>query len=91
MATLRVEVVFALAGEEDVACVHLPAPATVRDAIAASGMPERHPGIDLHCVGIFGKEATLETPVAEGDRVEIYRRLALDPKEARRLRALRKR
>jgi hypothetical protein len=63
----------------------------VGEAIAASRLAERHPGIDLTRLGIYGKAAKPETPVSDGDRVEIYRRLALDPKEARRRRALKKR
>jgi uncharacterized protein len=91
MATLTVEVVYAVAERADVVRVRLPAPATVSDAIAASRMAERHPGIDLTRVGIYGKAAAADAVVSDGDRVEIYRRLRLDPKQARRLRALRKR
>ncbi len=88
---LRIEVVYALPGADDVVTVCLPAPATVRDALAASRLAERHPGIDLTRLGIHGKAAKADTCLSDGDRVEIYRRLALDPKEARRRRALRKR
>ena len=84
---MRVEVVYALAGAHDVTVLELPAGATARDALAASGIAARHPGIDLSRLGIFGRPASGETPLAEGDRVEIYRPLALDPKEARRARA----
>ena len=38
-------------------------------------------------MGIFGKRVALDHPLAPGDRVEIYRPLAMDPKEARRRRA----
>ncbi|WP_420871035.1 RnfH family protein [Herbaspirillum rubrisubalbicans] len=38
-------------------------------------------------VGIFGKVKTLETPVRERDRIEIYRPLIADPKQSRRRRA----
>lgn len=66
--------------------------ATVRDALLASGIAQRHPEIDLGSskLGIFGKAAAPGTRVADGDRVEIYRALAMDPKEARRRRAKRK-
>jgi putative ubiquitin-RnfH superfamily antitoxin RatB of RatAB toxin-antitoxin module len=37
-------------------------------------------------VGIWGKVRPLETPLKEGDRVEIYRPRLADPKEARRKR-----
>jgi len=60
--------------------VRLPDGATVRDALLAAGMSAER-------VGIFGKGVTAETRLSEGDRVEIYRPLKIDPKEARRRRA----
>ena len=89
MATIRVEVVYALSGREDSSHVTLPAGATVTEAVRASGVAARHPGIDLRRVGIFGKAVAADARLADGDRVEIYRPLALDPKEARRRRAKR--
>ncbi len=91
MAELRVEVVYALPGGEDMSTVDLAAGATVLDAVIASGVTERHPEIDLarHKLGVFGKVVPRGKRVADGDRVEIYRALAMDPKEARRRRAKR--
>lgn len=62
--------------------------ATVLDALRASGLLERHANIDLsrQRVGVWGKLADLGDALRDGDRVEIYRPLAIDPKEARRLR-----
>jgi putative ubiquitin-RnfH superfamily antitoxin RatB of RatAB toxin-antitoxin module len=76
------------AGEVDCVELVLPAGATLADALHASGMLERHPEIDFGVIkpGIWGKLATLGTPLRDGDRVELYRPLAVDPKEARRLR-----
>jgi putative ubiquitin-RnfH superfamily antitoxin RatB of RatAB toxin-antitoxin module len=70
--------------------LELPPGATLRNAVVRSGLLERHPEIDLAVqkLGVFGAPAALERPLAEGDRVEIYRELAMDPKEARRRRAL---
>ena len=67
----------------------LPPGATVRDALKASGLVNS-PGDDaalgqLH-VGIWGRKAALDTALREGDRVECYRGLKVDPKEARRTR-----
>jgi hypothetical protein len=89
MGTLRVEVVYAAPGGVDATSVALPAGATLRDALAASGVLERHPQIDLasHKCGVFGKLRALDAPVHDAERVEIYRPLELDPKEARRRRA----
>src|SRR5256885_12607653 len=83
MTVLKVEVVCALPGREDSARVAVQSGATVRDVLAKSGL--------LHLVrgkvGIFGKVVPEDTPVADGDRVEIYRPSAVDPTEARRSRA----
>ena len=66
----------------------LPAGATVRDALVASGLAERHPGLDVFAqpVGVWGRRQPLDTPLRDGDRVEVYRPLEVDPKEARRQR-----
>lgn len=79
---LRVEVVQARPERAEVLEIRLPEGATVRDALIASGLTGNH-------VGIFGKRVTMQTRLADGDRVEIYRPLAMDPKEARRRRARR--
>lgn len=69
--------------EVQLVTLQLPAGATVRDALLASGLE-----LDwaTHALGIWGQPATLEDPVRDGDRVEVYRALRVDPKEARRLR-----
>jgi uncharacterized protein len=89
-ATLSVEVVYALPGAKDAVTLRLAPGATVREAVLRSGMLERHPEIDLAVqkLGIFGEAAAADRTLADGDRVEIYRALAMDPKEARRRRAL---
>ena len=76
---MRVEVVSALPGEARVVSLELGAGATVRDALRAAGF-------QAGAVGIFGKRVGLDHALVEGDRVEIYRPLAIDPKEARRRR-----
>lgn len=76
------------AGEVDEVAVQLEEGATLGDALKASGLLERHPQIDpaVHKVGIWGRVQPLTTPLRERDRVEVYRPLTVDPKEARRLR-----
>jgi uncharacterized protein len=66
--------------------VGLPEGACVRDAVRASGWPRESPGEDVSAldVGIWGKRCTLDQAVRDGDRVEIYRALRVDPKVARR-------
>jgi len=83
MSSIRVEVVRAMAKRVDAVALTLPAGATVEQAISASGLA----GVDLDAVGIFGRRVPPATRLADGDRVEIYRPLALDPKEQRRRRA----
>lgn len=68
--------------------LRLDAGATVREAIAQSGLADEVPGIDLAAmpVGIYSKKTTLDTVLREHDRVEVYRPLIADPKNARRRR-----
>jgi hypothetical protein len=84
---MKVEVVDARPRRARSVQLELPAGATLRDAIAGSGWRPKKESL----FGIFGRRAGLDQPLADGDRVEIYRPLALDPKEARRRRALSKR
>jgi len=86
---LGISVVYADADRVFEVPLRLPAGATVADAIAASGLRHARPDIEIRPdrLGIFSRKATLDTPLREGDRVEIYRPLKMDPKEARRLRA----
>jgi uncharacterized protein len=93
MASLSVEVVYALALDGDAVTLSLAAGATAGDAVRASGVLERHPEIDLRRqpIGIHGRVVNLRTLLRDGDRVEIYRPLRVDAKEARRRRALRRR
>jgi len=93
MTSLSVEVVYALPLDEDAVTLSLAAGATAGEAVRASGVLERHPEIDLRRqpIGIHGRVVTAGTLLRDGDRVEIYRPLAVDPKEARRRRAFRRR
>jgi putative ubiquitin-RnfH superfamily antitoxin RatB of RatAB toxin-antitoxin module len=61
---------------------------TIEQAIVQSGMLQAAPEIDLATipVGIYGKKKPLDTVLREHDRVEIYRPLVADPKNARRRR-----
>lgn len=86
---LRVSVAYSpRAGEVDEVVVELPAGATLIEAIRASGLEQRHPGLDLAQArrGVWGRVQPDDTVLRERDRVEIYRALLVDPKEARRQR-----
>ncbi len=80
MSSIRIEVVCAWPERAEVQRLELPAGSHVRDALRAAGAK-------ADAVGIFGKRVDLSAPLADGDRVEIYRPLGLDPKERRRQRA----
>ncbi|WP_130618699.1 RnfH family protein [Dyella amyloliquefaciens] len=86
---VHVEVVYAEAARQVVRRVALPAGSTVMQAIEASGMVREIPGlvVDPARLGVFSRKAAPDQVLGEGDRVEIYRPLTLDPKEARRRRA----
>ncbi len=88
-ATIRVQVCHALPDSAFVAELTLPAGATLRQAVDASALLQRHPGIDLDAqkLGVFGKVKPADAPLRDGDRVEVYRPLQADPKETRRRRA----
>ncbi|MHB1142453.1 MAG: RnfH family protein [Sulfuricaulis sp.] len=88
----RVEVAYATPSRQEVIEIAARPGSTIEQVIHESGLLERFPEIDLarSRVGIFGEIASLRDPVRDGDRVEIYRPLLADPKEARRRRAERR-
>lgn len=86
---IQIEVVYALPQEQTLLKLNVPQGTTIIDAVRLSGLPEKHPEIDLlkGKFGLFGKLSKLDTVLREKDRVEIYRSLIADPKEVRRKRA----
>jgi putative ubiquitin-RnfH superfamily antitoxin RatB of RatAB toxin-antitoxin module len=87
-AELVVTVVYCARGVEDIVEVRLAPGATVRDAIDASGLLARRSELEaVPDVGIWGRPCSLQKKVRDADRVEVYRALKVDPKEARRIRA----
>lgn len=84
---LRVEVAYASADQQWLQVVEVPSGANVGDAVAASGIASAAGLSGVLDVGVFGRRCLPETPLREGDRVEIYRPLSFDPMESRRRRA----
>jgi hypothetical protein len=86
---LKIEVIYALKNKAVVKVITVDQGTTIQKAIDQSGLLTQHQEIDLDVnkVGIFSQLKTLDTLVRDGDRVEIYRPLIIDPKEARRKRA----
>ena len=93
VADIGIEVAYAEPHRAIVKTYRLAPPATVGDALRLAAADPEFAGIDLagSAVGIFGTVSTLSQWLADGDRVEIYRPLAADPKSARRARARRER
>lgn len=88
-ALIDVEVAYATPEQQVIVALKLPEESSVEQAIHASELLSRFPeikGADL-MVGIFGSVCKLDQPLKQADRVEIYRTLIYDPKEARRKRA----
>lgn len=85
-ALLRVEVAYAQPSRQALIAVEVEEGTTVHQAIERSGILGRYPEIEIapDRVGIFGKLVRLDTVVRHGDRVEIYRPLIANPKQARR-------
>lgn len=88
---MRIEIVHAEPQRSVVKSFSLPPGALIADALRLAAADQEFFGIDLSgaAVGIFGKLAHREQPLKDGDRLEIYRPLAEEPKLARRKRASR--
>jgi putative ubiquitin-RnfH superfamily antitoxin RatB of RatAB toxin-antitoxin module len=87
-ATLRIEVAAALAPRHVASTMlSLPVGATVRDALQGAGLlaPDGALAPGWTC-GVWSRRCAPERALRDGDRVELYRPLTVDPKEARRLR-----
>ncbi len=86
---MRIEVAYAKPSEQIILCLDLPEGGTAEMAILQSGILQRFPEINLECnkIGVFSKLCKLDCVLRSGDRVEIYRPLLADPKDARRNRA----
>ena len=88
---IEVEVAFALPNEQKIVTLQVEEDCSAYDAVIKSGIIEQFPQIDPDSapMGIFGKAIRnpRETVLKAGQRVEIYRALIADPKEARARRA----
>lgn len=85
---LRIEVCYSPGPGEVERCeIELPAGATLWQAVQASGLLQRHPELaQSPTAGIWGRRQPPDAPLRDRDRVELYRPLKVDPKEARRQR-----
>lgn len=86
---MKVDVVFSPAPRQvERIALELPEGATLQQAVQASGLLAKYPhfGAQSLSLSVWGRPQAPETPLREGDRVELCRGLQVDPKEARRLR-----
>jgi uncharacterized protein len=83
---IAIVVACAEAGRQTVVELEVPVGCTAGEAIERSGILARHPALDPAACGfgIFGREVTRDRVLAAGDRVEVLRPLAEDPRERRR-------
>lgn len=86
---INLEVAYAKPEKQVVISLEINAGSDMETAIIQSGMLDLFPEIDLakQKIGVFGKICALSDFPKTGDRIEIYRSLMMDPKEARRLKA----
>lgn len=86
---INIEVACALPDKQVVKALAVPSGCTARQAVALSGIAADFPGLAVPALrlGIYSKVVDDGHVLADGDRVELYRPLLLDPKEARRQRA----
>ncbi len=90
---IAVEVVYAEPAVQHLIALQLPQGSSIWEAVEQSGLLEQCPALQARGdslrdnVGIFGKVKPADSILKSGDRVEIYRPLLMDPKQARRLRA----
>lgn len=88
---LRVEAAYAMPDEQIIIRLELKEGSTVHDVLEQSELLQRYPEINAtdSAIGIYGRVVPLDHPIRDGDRVEIYRPLTIDPKIERRSRSRR--
>ncbi len=86
---IQVEVAYATPKRQIIIPLDVEDGTTAIQAVKRSGILDEFAEIDIEKsdLGIFGKITKADTPLKEGDRVEIYRALIADPKEVRKQRA----
>ncbi|WP_038316318.1 RnfH family protein [Kingella kingae] len=92
MDKIAVEVAYGTATQQKLYRLHLAAGCTARNDVLAAPILHDFPDADVQAalLGIFGKAVKDDTVLRDGDRVEVYRPLLADPKDARRKRVAQK-
>lgn len=81
---IKIEVAYALEEIQYLFSESVEEGTTVIEALKGSKLLKELPGLVIDKVGIFGKLVTHETVLREGDRIEVYRPLKVDPRDRRR-------
>ncbi len=93
---MEVEVAYALPDRQLIRKLQVPAGCSALEAVRQAGLEEEFPGVDPEtaAMGIFSqpldgrvRPLPAEYVLEPGDRVELYRPLQIDPKQARLARA----
>ena len=88
---MRVEVAYAEPLKQKIIALEMEEGCSVRDPVRRSNITTFFPNVDVETVkvGIFGKAVRNpdDQELKEGERVELYRELIVDPKQARANRA----
>ena len=86
---MQVEVAYGTAEGQTLIALEVEEGSTVAQVIRAAAAMPAFAGLPLESmpVGVFGRPVVREAVLGPGDRLELYRPLAMDPKEARRRRA----
>jgi len=89
-SNINVEVIYALPKEQITFTISVEQGTTAQQAIEASGILAKYPEIELNKnkLGVYSRLIKLDTVMADGERIEIYRPLIADPKEMRKRRAV---
>ena len=79
---MKIAIAYAVPGRQVLIAHNVPEGSTIQQAIESSGILEQLPQVDLqkNKVGIFGKAKPLDSVLSEGDRIEIYFPVTVDPK-----------
>lgn len=82
---INISIIYALPEQQISLQLQVDIGCTAKQAIEQSGLLQEYPEIDLisQAIGIYGRKVPLEHQLEANDRVEIYRPLVIDPRDAR--------
>lgn len=81
---MRIEVAYALPKEQYLFVEEVPEGTTLEQALRQSRLLKELPDLNIEKVGIFSRPVPHDTVLREGDRIEVYRPLKVDPRDRRR-------